>query len=166
MIPPTTLSAWSELAARATPGPWEPNVWIETDGNEWRATGPGHEDSSGDYDSAPGCPDEQAAQADAAFIAASRTAMPALLAEVERLKSERDALFEERMVQHHEEAPVRRDLRFAKLEIERLKSLLAEACDIARHRLEVGAVMGNGDEPGLCRRALVSIAAIRQEVEL
>lgn len=49
---------------------WSSDVWIETDGNEWRATGPGHEGNAHDHGSEPGCPDEQAAQRDAAFIAA------------------------------------------------------------------------------------------------
>ena len=76
-----------ELCAKATPGPWESNVWIETDGDEWRATGPGHDEHASDYGSEPGGPDEQAAQADAAFIAAARTAVPALLDECDALRA-------------------------------------------------------------------------------
>ena len=80
------VAAAKKLCDAATPGPWKPLVWIETDGNEWRATGPGHDDETSDEGSEPGCPDEQAAQRDAEFIAASRQLVPALLAEVERLR--------------------------------------------------------------------------------
>lgn len=92
MIPKEQLAAWRAVTDAATEGPWEPAVWIETDGNEWRATGPGHDDRSHDHDSEPGCPDEQAAQCDATFIATARTAVPALLDEVERLRGERDVI--------------------------------------------------------------------------
>lgn len=81
------LEKLKKLCEAATPGPWKPDVWIETDGNGWRATGPHHEDEASDEGSEPGCPDEQAAQHDAAFIAAARTALPELIAEVERLRS-------------------------------------------------------------------------------
>jgi hypothetical protein len=63
-------SKLAELARKATQK-WSSGVWIETDGNEWRATGPGHEEESHDCGSEPGSPDEQAAQRDAAFIAAA-----------------------------------------------------------------------------------------------
>jgi hypothetical protein len=86
------IKAAREVVAGASPGPWEAAVWIETDGNEWRATGPGHEDESSDHGSEPGCPDEQAAQADARFIAAARTGWPEALDEVERLEAELDEL--------------------------------------------------------------------------
>lgn len=77
-----------DLATAATPGPWKANVWIETDGSEWRATGPGHDTQSETYDSSePGCSDEQAAQQDAAFIAAmSPEVVIALLDELEQLR--------------------------------------------------------------------------------
>ncbi len=77
-------------AERATPGPWTPNVWIETDGNEWRATGPAHDDESHDHGSEPGCPDEQAAQRDAAWIAAARSREPQLAAAVLGLLKENE----------------------------------------------------------------------------
>ena len=75
------------IVAKATPGPWSPNVWIQTDGNEWRATGPGHddEDENAYCGSEPGGPDEQAAQRDAELIAAAPTAITALLDECDRL---------------------------------------------------------------------------------
>lgn len=81
------LPALRELLAKATPGPWKPSVWIETDGNEWRATGPGHEEHAHDYGSEPGSPDEQSAQADATLIVALVNAAPDLLDEVERLRA-------------------------------------------------------------------------------
>jgi len=80
-------AALTKLTATATPGPWTADVWIETDGNGWRATGPHHEAGAHDHGSEPGCPDEQIARADAAFIAAARTAVPELLAEVARLRA-------------------------------------------------------------------------------
>ena len=69
------LKAAAELADKATPGPWEHR------GDEITAT---HPDGSGwsvghTLDSE-----------DAAFIAASRTLIPQLLAEVDRLTKERD----------------------------------------------------------------------------
>jgi hypothetical protein len=87
---PEEISCLRALSDAATPGPWPVAVWIETDGNEWRATGPGHDNSADDAE--PGCPDEQAAQRDAVFIAASRSALPALLDEVERLRDDLAAI--------------------------------------------------------------------------
>ena len=88
-------AAFAEAHEQATEAPWKPNVWIETDGNEWRATGPGHEEHASDYGSEPGSPDEQAAQRDAAAIvtlrnnAASASAqLAAAVEEVERLRVE------------------------------------------------------------------------------
>jgi hypothetical protein len=75
------LDELEKLARAATPGPWTSDVWIETDGNGWRATGPHHEAEAHDHGSEPGSPDEQAAQADARFIAAcDPTTVLALLA--------------------------------------------------------------------------------------
>jgi hypothetical protein len=71
------LQEWQRLADEATPGPWE-NWTIEDDGNrqdEWSAVGPVHADMQG-------------AVKDAAFIAAARTAVPALVAEVRMLRSD------------------------------------------------------------------------------
>ena len=65
---------------------WTADVWIETDGYEWRATGPGHEEHSHDHGSEPGCPDEQAAQRDRAFIAHARTALPEACDRIEALE--------------------------------------------------------------------------------
>jgi hypothetical protein len=77
-----------ELALAATPGEWKTGVWIETDGNEWRATGPGHEEHVHDHGAEPGCPDEQAAQRDAAFIAAAcPNTVIGLLDELEELRT-------------------------------------------------------------------------------
>lgn len=86
----TDYKTLRSLAERAT-RPWTSDVWIETDGNEWRATGPGHEEHVDDYGSEPGSPDEQAAQRDAEYIAAaSPDVVLALLDEVERLRREVD----------------------------------------------------------------------------
>lgn len=76
------------LCDAATPGPWSPSVWIETDGNEWRATGPCHEENAHEHGSEPGRPDEQAAQRDAAFIARARTLLPQALRELKAARAE------------------------------------------------------------------------------
>ena len=69
------LAQWSALADAATPGPWETG---EEDGMIYVA-----DDSSADSVAYCGC-----SLRDAAFIAAARAAVPALLAEVERLRDE------------------------------------------------------------------------------
>ncbi len=75
------------IAQAATPGPWKSDVWIETDGYGWRATGPHHEDNIDPMGSETGCPEEQAAQRDAAHIAAfSPDVVLALIAEIQRLR--------------------------------------------------------------------------------
>jgi hypothetical protein len=76
MISPAKLEEWKGLADRATPGPWV-HLWVRADqqalfttpGNEIRLDGGGH-----------------FLPYDATFIAAARTAVPALIAEVERLR--------------------------------------------------------------------------------
>ena len=72
------LDALRALADAATPGPWEEVV---TEG-EWWLTGPDiFQDAVMRID------DAELSQADAAFIAAARVAVPALIAEVERLQA-------------------------------------------------------------------------------
>lgn len=66
---------WRALADAATEGPWEPHVPYQRD--EAAGAGPNH-----DARSSLGL---KRAQDDAAFIAEARTAVPALLDEVERL---------------------------------------------------------------------------------
>jgi hypothetical protein len=75
-IAPQQLNTWKQLASAATPGPWQvdstaqgPAVIVDAD--EYVCTT--WEDSEFDQ------------EADAAFIAAAREAVPALIAEVERL---------------------------------------------------------------------------------
>ena len=76
-----------ELAEAATPGSWETDVWVDSNSYGWRATGPHHESPTSDDNAEPGCPDEQAAQRDAAFIAAANpTTVLALLDDNERLR--------------------------------------------------------------------------------
>lgn len=117
------------LCEAATPGPWKPNVWIETDGDEWRATGPGHDEHAHDYGSEPGGPDEKAAQRDAAFITASRTALPALIEEVERLRRVRAATQRELERWKHGQQIEGDYVCPDSLEADRLRTLLVEACD-------------------------------------
>lgn len=80
MIGDKQLAEWRRLAEAATPGPWErrrnrhPNTngtswgWVEGTGFTWD------------------CSHVAGAERDAAFISAARTAVPALLDEVERLR--------------------------------------------------------------------------------
>jgi hypothetical protein len=76
------LGALRELCEKATPGPWEARLdrydpVIVSAGSNW----PHGDDEAHATAYVP---------ADAVFIAAARSAVPALLAEVERLRAERD----------------------------------------------------------------------------
>lgn len=86
MIPPAQLKEWRALADAATPGPWhapslasgvrhlERNV-------EW------YGDQCPDDHNLPGRRGADGGSSDGNFIAAARTAVPALIDEVERLRS-------------------------------------------------------------------------------
>lgn len=86
------LEQWRALADAATPGPWLPshNVDAPSDGN-WEPDNPERE-GRGEGPTLTGLyRDVKAwAEADAAFIAAAREAVPALLAEVQRLRVENE----------------------------------------------------------------------------
>jgi hypothetical protein len=94
MVTPDQLAELRRLAEAATPGPWESshNVDPPSDDNyhpnnpnrEGRGEGP---TITGTYRDV-----KAMAAADAAFIAAARTAVPALCAEVERLTAQVAAL--------------------------------------------------------------------------
>lgn len=89
MTSPTTLRALAEAATQE----WSSDVWNETDGNGWRATGPHHEEYAHDHGSEPGSPDEQAARRDAEFIdAASPSVVIALLDRIAAARTARDEL--------------------------------------------------------------------------
>lgn len=83
------LAEWSRLASAATPGPWRAN-----DASEWLTTGPTWEVVFTGPADDPLVAGEDVAlanyveQADAEFIAAAREAVPALVAEVERLRGD------------------------------------------------------------------------------
>jgi hypothetical protein len=83
MTTPEQRAVWAALAAVATPG-------------EWTATSSTVHRDAIPADSFVGhvaiCGFGEQADADAAFIAAARTAVPALLADVDALTQERDAL--------------------------------------------------------------------------
>jgi len=82
-ITPEQLAEWKRLADAATEGPWA-SVEISPEDKEWGAC----EITAGDgYVSTMICGVDNAA-----FIAASRNAVPALIAEVERLTAEREDL--------------------------------------------------------------------------
>ena len=70
--------AWRKLADAATPGPWEEVA----ESGEWWITGP---DIFNDVVMTSDA--SEISQADADFICAARAAVPALLAEVERLRA-------------------------------------------------------------------------------
>lgn len=86
MITQETLNRLKELEAKATPGPWEPftEYWCNPQGPDTRTgCGPIHQC----YEYPGGIGQSPEAEADAAFIAESRNALPALLAEIERLRA-------------------------------------------------------------------------------
>lgn len=114
MTDPIDIAEARRICDAATPAPWPVTVWIETDGSEWRATGPGH-DSESSAAAEPGCTDEQAAQRDAAFIAYARTALPAALDEIEVLRVKL-AASEERLIEHNQFLRDERDAAIARAE--------------------------------------------------
>lgn len=86
---PERIEELKKLCAEATPGPWRQEVWHNHDEGGWAAVGPHIKDTPGDdyYSSEePGSPSHEKATSDANFIAAARTAVPELIAEVERLR--------------------------------------------------------------------------------
>lgn len=87
-IPDTELEAIEARCKAATPGPWEPNVWMGSYSCDWTATGPILEPDV-DEVSEPGGPTEKQAQRDADFISNARTDLPKLIAAYREL---RDAL--------------------------------------------------------------------------
>lgn len=97
---PSRLAEIKALADAATPGPW-----LSRDGEVFRPdfTGIAHEVDDDDSD----------------FIAASRTAVPELVAEVERLRDQFSVLTEEYRDQLSENSHMRE-------EVDRLTALLAE----------------------------------------
>jgi len=85
MITNEQITEWRRLAEAATPGPWT------TDGNEFAVEGRRLGKCYDQYDGVRLAIHDNAI-ADAAFIAAAREAIPALLAEVERLQHGNDQL--------------------------------------------------------------------------
>lgn len=80
-ITPELLAAWRAVTEAATPGPWKAyhgKYWSAAEDSEDREIGTFPADEHGDA-----CSD---------FIAAARTAMPALISEVERLRAENERL--------------------------------------------------------------------------
>jgi hypothetical protein len=86
MIPKEKIAVWQAATDAATEGPWKATKYCAPDdycmGENWHAMYPDGEDTS------------IGIKEDAIFIATAREAMPALLAEVERLTAERDELRE------------------------------------------------------------------------
>lgn len=81
------LAEYAALAEAATPGPWCTDAWEIYQGSEYQ---PGISEWIGETcrGRIEGLSQDKA---DAAFVAAARSAVPELLAEVERLRAERDA---------------------------------------------------------------------------
>ena len=82
MITNEQITEWRRLAEAATPGPWEE---VAESGEWWMTTAT---DEDGSLYVIPDTANMN--QADVDFIVASRSAVPALLAEVERLQWELD----------------------------------------------------------------------------
>jgi hypothetical protein len=77
------------LCEAATPGPWAEAVWYGTNEGGWAAIGPHHAGADDECDD--DASDNHArAEHDAAFIAAARTALPALLDELARTRAQID----------------------------------------------------------------------------
>lgn len=117
MISDDQIKTWGALAAAATPGPWEPCGASDgrcVCGLVWANP---HVPLQGD-DLEPNPTAD-----DAAFICAARTAVPALVSEVETL---RDML---RVSEEQNEALG--DANVLSVENDRLRAALREACDIA-----------------------------------
>lgn len=90
MIKPEQLAEWKRLAEEATPGPWR--CECEPDYGHYVHAAPGTPTFTGGDMSGTlitgefGDSGETLGEADSHFIAAARTAVPALVAEVERLR--------------------------------------------------------------------------------
>ena len=85
----THLAQWKRLAEEATEGPWEAARNRPVSGSDFYSV-----DAGDEIVASPGLVPDRAgpqASADVDFIAASRQAVPALIAEVEALRAERDA---------------------------------------------------------------------------
>lgn len=115
------------LAEAATPGPWKVEEYEEWDDSGrrlcWYVDMPGNEDST------------VLLEMDAAFIAAARTAVPALLDEVDQLRAEAtqqrvDVLFHVKLAERHPDHPwlhtrAAQDLAALQAENERLRAVIA-----------------------------------------
>jgi len=84
--PTLDLDAIEARATEATPGPWRPIIYGESDFD-----GPGRYVSFGPDATCISDSTSMDSDEDAVFIAAARTDVPALVAEVRRLRAQRDA---------------------------------------------------------------------------
>ena len=94
---------WARLADEATPGPWRPGREPPPVCNDWfdrLPVGTHPVESTGTLFALGAAVAATAHAGDAAFIAASRDAVPALLADLAAAESERDALREALRVIH------------------------------------------------------------------
>lgn len=74
----TILDKLEALHKAAMPGPWPADVWYGTDGG-WAAVAPLREADGDEGNDEPGSPANQHAEADAAYLAAMHSMLPALL---------------------------------------------------------------------------------------
>lgn len=79
---PDDLDRWQALADKATCGPWQ----VLLDGRSWAGTVVVADAAGHPVTVVSSAPDDDDAKDDAEFIAATRDAVPALIAEVQRLR--------------------------------------------------------------------------------
>lgn len=151
MIPDDDLARWQALADAATPGPWHDQEDPKHPGNRWVTD---YRGLAGLIGTGQG----EDAEADAAFIAASRRAVPALLAEVQALREDCATLADARLG-----AEVERDaLRDTVKRVRALRRPIAPAGSVQwRNGYEIGydqaildARAALADTPGKAHRPL------------
>lgn len=81
---PDDLDRWQALADKATCGPWQ----VLLDGRSWAGTVVVADAAGHPVTVVSSAPDDDDAKDDAEFIAATRDAVPALIAEVQRLREQ------------------------------------------------------------------------------
>src|SRR5690348_4230841 len=118
MIPTKTLAQWRALCEAATSGEWSvtETPGFGHDHAPYTVVDEHDEQVAECYDNTPGKRSLEENAANAAFIAAARSAMPALLAEVERLREENESMASQSIADHIEYKN-RRNQQFAAYEL-------------------------------------------------
>ena len=121
---------WRELAAAATPGEWVPTWnWEHTESYEIPISAWGEGPTRYGSELSQCAPQ---AEADAAFIAAARSAVPQLLADGDALTQERDALAASWQEEHTERVRLEERLKAAEQRAEALQGELESERETAR----------------------------------